>query len=84
LHFEIANLEGMCAEFWQTSIVFLLLFTTVQTAPEHPAEPVPASSISNQSLPPSSLAPTPANASSGCELDVLNTLGWQQAFNPNG
>ena len=30
-------------------------------------------------LPPSSLAP-PANASSGCELDV----GWQQAFNPNG
>ena len=34
-------------------------------------------------LPPSSLAP-PANASSGCELDVLTTLGWQQAFNPNG
>ena len=84
MHFEIANLEGMCAEFWQTSIVFLLLFTTVQTAPEHPAEPVPASSISNQSLPPSSLVPPPATASSSCELNVLTTLGWQQPFNPNG
>ncbi len=74
----------MCTDHWQTSIVFLLLFTTVQTAPEHPAEPVPANSTSNRSLPPSSLAPPPANASSGCELDVLTTLGWQQAFNPSG